>query len=337
MMLPVQAPENEPGVVRMMRTFKADLLAREQAQMEAMAARWLEMEARLQAEIELLAREAAETGTLTITKATRLERSKSLLAQLRAEMADYEDYAEGLIRDEQRALGALGIEHSTAAIRGVYQEYGIFGAYFDVLPVRQIEFMVGLAADGSPLRVYLEQMYPNAVQGMLNALLEGVTRGINPREIAKMMADGLGIGINPALNTARTEQLRVYREAARMNYQNSGVVEGYQRISARDERVCPACLMADDGTVYPLDEPFAEHNQGRCSPVPVVAGLPPVRWQTGADWFKQQPAEAQERILGKERFGLWQAGAFELEQVVQRRTDAVWGDAFVPVAAEALR
>ena len=259
----------------------------------------------------------------------QLLRYRSLLAQTRVEIAKYVQYAGDLIGERQRELAGLGLQHAAEAIQASYQAAGVVGAYLDLLPVSAVESMVGLMGDGSTLKAYLKQVYPNAVEGMTRALIDGIARGKNPRVTAQAMRDGLGLGLNQALTVARTEQLRVYRESNRMQYEASGVVEGYKRISARDERVCPACLMADDGTIYPLDHAFDEHPQGRCTLVPVVSGLPEVTWTSGQEWFEQQDAAVQESILGKDYYEGWQNGQFNLTELVTRRYDETWGGALV--------
>jgi SPP1 gp7 family putative phage head morphogenesis protein len=326
-------PSNEPEVVQVIRRHKAALFLQETAQMRQMARAWLEIETILEGQISALTLEIQgliEAGqSIPPGKIVRMERYRSLLAQTRVEIGKYVDYASDLISSRQRELAGVGIQHAVEAIQASYQMAGVVGAYFDVLPVSAVEGMVGLMADGSTLKSYLRQVYPNAVEGMTQALIDGIARGKNPRVTAAAMRDGLGLGLNQAMTVARTEQLRVYRETNRMQYEASGVVEGYKRISARDERVCPACLMADDGTIYPLGYSFDEHPQGRCTLVPVVSGLPEVTWTSGQEWFEGQDPAVQESILGKEYFESWQNGQFELTALVTRRFDETWGGALV--------
>lgn len=131
------------------------------------------------------------------------------------------------------------------------------------------------------------------------------------------------------LNIARTEQLRVYRQTARQSYQASGVVDGYYRLAAHDSRTCPACLM-DDGHFYELSEEMPEHPSGRCTQVPKVSGVKPPQWQQGPDWFVEQPPETQKSILGKGRYEAWQAGAFDLDQLIRVKANSAWGDSLQP-------
>ena len=326
-------PSNDPEVVQVIRKHKAALLLRERAQMRGMAKAWLEIEAALEGHISALTLEIQamiEAGqSVSQAKILRLQRYRSLLAQTRVEISKYVEYASDLITSGQAELTQLAIQHAAEAIQVSYQAAGLVGASFDVLPVSAVEAMVGLAGDGSTLKTYLKQVYPNAAEGMTKALIDGIARGKNPRVTAQAMRDGLGLGLNQALNVARTEQLRVYRETSRMQYESSGVVEGYKRISARDERVCAACLMADDGTIYPLTQPFEEHPQGRCTMVPVVSGLEEVTWTSGAEWFESQTPAVQETILGQGHYEAWQEGQFTLTELVTRRYDETWGGSLV--------
>lgn len=322
----------EPDIIRAIRRFREGLLYLEQTQVQQMTAAWLTMENRLSGEIDALAleidalRQAGET--VPRSKLIRLERYRRLVAQIRVEMQGYLNQVATQIAEQQRLLLELGISQSSDILRTILTDGGLYTG-FDVLPIDALETIIGLAGDGSPLFKLLQASYPDAVEGLTQALVDAILKGVNPRETARLMRNGFGAGLNRALNIARTEQLRAYRLASLQNYERSGVVEGYKRLSARDTRVCPACLLADNGQVYPLSTPFDEHPQGRCTPVPVVKGLPVVTWQTGEAWFMSLDAASQLDILGKGRFNAWQAGVFDLAALVSRKVDPVWGGSLV--------
>ena len=326
-------PLQEPDIIRQIRLFREGLLYMEQTQVQQMAAAWLGMETRLSGEIDALAleidalRQAGET--VPRSKLIRLNRYRSLVAQIRVEMRRYLDQAATQIAAQQRLLIELGLGQSTTILRTMLANGGLYTG-FDVLPISALETIIGLAGDGSPLRVLLEASFGDSVEGLTQALVDAILTGINPRETARLMRDGFGVGLNRALNIARSEQLRAYRLASLQNYQRSGVVEGYKRLSARDTRVCPACLLADNGTVYPLSQPFEEHPQGRCTAVPVVKGLPVVTWPTGETWLMSLDPANQLAILGRGRFNLWRAGTIQLADLVSRKDDPVWGGSLVP-------
>src|SRR5690606_30305202 len=154
----------DPAVVVAMRQFKLDLLARETRQMGTMARRWLQVERALEGNItalaEQMARIRADGGTVTRGMLFSMDRYHALLAQLRVEVGQYSAYAAELIEAEQLRHGRLGIQHAARAIE-LAGPASLRGA-FDVLPVDAIEFMAGHVADGTPLRLYLEQTWGDA-------------------------------------------------------------------------------------------------------------------------------------------------------------------------------
>jgi hypothetical protein len=305
----------DPLVVQIMREHKAAILAQEEAAMQEMAARWLMIEKALQAEMETLAMEVAlmAANGQVINKAViiRLERMQKLLFQIRAQTGQYAQWADEAISGWQSTLAGLGLTDAADGIMSVLSEFQIV-AQFDRLNISAVESMIGLAGDGSPLTRYLQAVHPAAADGVMEALINGVAQGIHPIKIAQEMANGLGMGLQQAMNTARTETLRAYRNACLMQYDASGLVVGYKRISARDERVCAGCL-------FPVLRDGAEPN-----------------WQSPYDWFEGQSATTQESILGPGRFEAWQNGA-SLESMVTRTEDPIWGGAYVPTQVNQLQ
>lgn len=328
----------DPLVVRVIRQFKADLLASERSQMREMARRWRTMEVQLTGAIDALAKDVfdlQQQGPVPVSRIIKLQRYTAFFAQAQAENRKYVAYADDLIAKRQAEWGAQGVFNAVDAIKAAYADRGRITIGFNMLPVNAIETMVGLAGDGSPLRTLLKASFEDSVDGLLDTLVKATALGWNPRVTAREMVNGYGVGLQRALNIARTEQLRVYREAARQQYQRSGVVSGYQRIATHDDRVCAACIMAE-GTEYRLDESFEEHPSGRCSLVPIVTGFEPVTWLAGPDWFKTQDEATQRSILGGGAFDAWKDGAFDLPQLITRREDDTWGASLVPTSLQVL-
>lgn len=315
-------PESE--VIRVMRSFKKDLLAGERAQTQAMASAWLKVERRLSSQMDALAYEMdaikRDGGTVTQEMLMTNVRYRELLVQLTDELEGYTGYAERTIEDRQRQLARLGIGHAESAVRAQSVTAG-----FNRLPVEAVQHLVGLSGDGTPLANLLTASWPLSAHGMTQELINGVALGYNPRKTAKLMAQGAQGSLQRMTVIARTEQLRVYRTANLESYKASGVVTSYQRLATHDRRVCAACLM-DEGTVYQLDEEMPEHPQGRCTLVPVVEGVPRAKWQQGQEWFEQQDQATQMDILGKGRYYAWQNGDYELGELVTVKANAVWGD-----------
>jgi len=333
----------EPLVVVASRQFKMRLLAQEAVEMEEMARQWLSVERALEAQISALALEFAEREregkTISAAALYRLERYQRLREQAEEEFLRYGEWAAGRITDEQRVLVRQGLQDYAQSVELTYQSGGQFGAFFDRLPVEAVEYLVGLAGDGRPVGDLLKlrlrfdpgdshsaaQVWARAV----DTLVQGTAQGRNPRRTARDMADDLAGGLNKALEIARSEQIRAYRESGRNQWQASGVVTGQRRLAAHDGRVCAACL-ADEGHVYSIDEPLPDHTSGRCTGVPIVKNMPAVQWTAGEAWFRQQPEATQVSILGRSRLDAYQAGAFGFGDLVTRTEDPVWGAGIVP-------
>jgi hypothetical protein len=214
----------------------------------------------------------------------------------------------------------------------VYTGAGVIGAHFNVLNAGAVEAMIGLAGDGKPLMNYLSDIYPTSVDGITNTLVDGVVQGWGAEKLGRELRDSFGMGLQQAMNTGRTEGLRAYRSASLMEYKESGVVSGYKRLSAHDERVCAGCLFMDGREVEGL-ELFDEHNKGRCTAVPCVEGLEKPEWTAGTEWFEGQNESVQESILGMGNFESWKNGA-ALDEMVLRREDPVWGGSYVARSVE---
>lgn len=315
-----------PETIEAMRRFRRLLEAREAATMQELARRWVRLERALADQLELLATEIAArqaAGQVVSADLVRLsKRYLSLQQQVLAELSQYAGFAAETIAAEQRWMMATGVQHGSELLRAALSVRG----GFDVLPTAALEHMAGYVADGSPLRQYFARMYPSAMQGIMDALFEGLARGQGPRQIAKRMRDEMGVAARTAINSARTEPLRVYREASLAQYRKSGLVDGYIRVASKSVRTCMACLVKD-GEWFPLDVAFEEHNQGRCRPIPARQGQPYPGTQ-GLDWFQTQSPATQKLMLGPGRYAAWKDGKFDLRDIAEHHVDPVWGNSW---------
>lgn len=319
---------SESRVVRLARQFREALLQQELAQMQEMTTRWLQIERVLDLTFTLLAFEVQEIKPpLTQGKLIRLERYRSMLQQVQAELERYNRYAAGRITDAQSYNLAQGVTNAGELITASYPASVL--PDFHHIPSTAVEFAVGFAGDGTPLYDLLAESYPTTVQAITQQLVTGLAMGVNPVENARRMRDAFGMALNRALVITRTEQLRPYRYASLAQYQESGVVRGYRRVAAKSTRTCMACLIAD-GQFYELDVPFEEHPCGRCTPIPVVIGQPEIAWETGKEWFIKQAPAVQRGMMGPGTFTAWQGEQFDLEDIVKRHEDDIWGNSLVP-------
>ena len=316
----------EPLVVRQLRETRERLLLQEASQMQDMARRWLQVEDALEAQFSAISQQMAalkaDGRELTQAQLFRQERYRSLLVQARREIDGYVTWADDLITQRQGHLAMVGLDEAALAIDNSYTVQMV--GNFTRLPVSAVENMIGLAGNGSPLRSLLIQASPDAINAITKTLITNTALGKNPRETARQMAKSSEIGLQRSLVIARTEQLRVFREASRQQYIASGVVRGYRRMAAHNGRTCAACL-ALDGQFYPLDTPLADHPSGRCCLVPAVKGVSGPQWQSGEDWLRDQPEAIQRETLGAGHYDLWKAG-MPLEDMVHVSYDPVWGE-----------
>jgi SPP1 gp7 family putative phage head morphogenesis protein len=321
----------DPLAVRLANRFRDALRAYEAVQTAEMARRWLAVEDALEGRIVALAEDVAarrEAGEeVTPARLYRLTRYRVLLAQTGAQIRRFGGDAEDLIDRTQRLVAGRGAQDALALVQAVARDAGVRSIRVDVMGLNAaaVENIVALARAGRPLSELLEAAYPLAAQAITDRLVEGTALGWNPRETARIVRrDGLSAGLQHVLLVARDQQNRAYRTASLQQYRQSGVVTGYRRLAAKNDRTCAACL-ALDGREYPTDELMPLHPQDRCTMVPTVRGLPPVQYETGEAWFTRQPEAVQREILGPGRYEAWQAGRFAFEELASVRENDVWG------------
>ena len=277
-----------PLVVDVVQNHRAALLARETAAMQEQARRWLQVEQAIQAQTDALALELARTpGSATMGQLSRSRRYAALMEQTRDELRKYEDYIEPRITDGQRDMITRAIQHSEQAVQAVATESGIT-VPFNRLPVQNVEAMVGLAGDGSPLRSILADASRVGPDALAQHLVNGIALGRNPIEVARQaIRQGLGQSFTRMQAIARSESLRVYRLTTLASYGASRVIGSYRRLSARDDRVCAGCLFAD-GREYQINEGFDAHPQ--CIVGGTVVSSPAIL-ATSKRWYDGQVIE----------------------------------------------
>lgn len=310
-----------PTLLEIIRDFRGQLLDAERATVEMMLDTWQGVEQALVDEFERLVAEIGD-GVATSQELYRLGRYQQLLTQVNEELMRWQTLAESGIAAGQREAVRLG----ALMAQGLLAELGTIA----VLPVAAIENILALAQAGRPLAVLLEAMYGQAAQGITRELLNGLAVGLSPRDIAQRIVErGLTDALNHVLLVMRDQYNRAHRLAGLELYRASGVVEGYIRIAAHNNRTCPACL-ALDGEFFELDEPFESHPQCRCTTIPVVRGVKRPELQRGRDWFAEQPITEQRLILGNGRWELWKDGRLDFDDLVKKIPNEVWGASVVP-------
>jgi SPP1 gp7 family putative phage head morphogenesis protein len=281
---------------------------------------------RLQQELNKLLEEYQATDNPPASWVYEHNRLYNLQRQVEAELRRFADYAEArIVANELEAVQAAG-QHFQEVLAASSSRPGVV-ARWDRLPTPAIEDLVGFTANGSPLRVLLDELGPAASEAVRSGLIQGLALGQNPRAIARQIRQGFGGVLVRALRTSRTETLRSYREATRRNYQaNSDIIAGWRWLCAKQPRTCAMCL-AMDGTFHTLDEHLDDHPNGRCAMVPCLKGEEnqPPGWETGSTWLDKQLEAVQRQVLGDAGYEAYKAGAVKLQDFVGQRHSKAWG------------
>lgn len=216
-------------------------------------------------------------------------------------------------------------ELAAAAINGGRARTAQIVAGFDRLPANVLELLVGNLSPASPLAQLAASLPGDGASRLGQALIEGISRGRGPREIARNAKHALGGNLSRALTIARTEQLRVYRQATRMTYeQNQSIVVGWRWTAAKDLRTCSACW-AMDGTEHTWTETLDGHPNCRCAMVPLTAAGETFGLGTGPEAFRQLDPAVQDRIVGASAGAAIRSGQISLRDLVGRSESEKWG------------
>ena len=193
-----------------------------------------------------------------------------------------------------------------------------------VFPADQVQQLLGAMQNGSPLRTLLDKLPDAAGQDVQRALLTGLGVGDNPNVVAKLVKDAFMGNLSRAQAVARDAMLGSYRRTAQGLYRaNSGRDRRMAVVSGPRSRDCLSCI-AMDGTIHPLSEQFGSHSRCRCaaSPVPYRTRL---QLQTGEQWFNQQDAATQQRMMGPAAYQAFKAGDVTLTDFVNKTEHPEWG------------
>lgn len=329
-MFPTKPPTpNNPLVIQVLMEYRAKMDDADTALMLDMGRKWLEIERKLDADIVALAyefeRRAKAGEVITQQMIWRAERYRIIKLRLADEITKYnKNYAVGAVSSAQEQFATLGISAANDAILASYTDITALSASWNRINTRAVESMIGFSGNGSPLYKLLKNDYPDAVDGLTQALINGLARGLNPAQIGRAMADGMGMGLDRALLIARTEAARAYRTASTEQYRQSGVVKGFMRL-VKKETACAACLMLD-GETFELEKELDDHPRGKCTAIPAVEGVGFPKWEKGKDWFMRQDEAKQREILGSNKYDLWKEQGFDLSKFAQHSHSDEWGD-----------
>ena len=326
-----------------MEAFKKRLLALDGRAAAQLVALYGPIWERLEGDIVTLMEQVLDQQ-MSFQQVMRLRRLEEIQSQVTRELARFGMAAGGQITGAQQQAVGLAVQSARTTVdaalpRGIdTQLLAQVGIQWNRLPAEALASFAGIAGDGAPLSNLLAPLGAEARDGILQGLAEGIALGKSPRETARLVRNRFGMPLTRALTISRTETLRAFREATRQQYQaNPNVVKGYRRTSAKDSRVCMACI-ALDGKLYRVDEPLDNHPNCRCALVPEVISYRDLglnipdddaQPETAGDWCKAQPEETQRQMMGNARFEAWQDGEIDLEDMVKISHNNTWGDAAV--------
>lgn len=325
-----------PLVIDALTGFREALEREARSATVRMAGVWADATRQLDSELIAVATDVVArmaTGRpITLWHIVRMQRYQDLIRQINRQLSTFPAYASGEVAGQQALFGQLGLSHGSRLLQ--LTDPGILMA-FDQLNLDAIHYMVGNTGGNTPLGRLLSEAASIRSSAVARELVIGTIKGYGPEKIARNMRGVINMGLSRSITIARTETMRVYREATRLQYQHSGLVYGYRRVASKSVRTCIACLIAD-GQFYDIDEPFEEHPNGRCLAIPVTRQSGQVTWEKGEQWFRRQSPDVQREILGPGRYQAWRTGRFGLDEVVKRRENEEWGASLVVKPLEEL-
>lgn len=324
--------------------FRRELIERDNAVRERLTAAYRDILESLESDrrqlMRLISDRRSAGETVSRTWLLRQELLQRMIEQVERELQRVMGVIEGEITANQIAAVEAAQQQSLQLMDAALgPRPATVSVSFAQLQPEVIRELVGIL-EGRAIAELLSDLPPQAAQEVRDAILTGVGRGRHPNTIARMIARALGGNLVRARRLSRTAVLYAYRGASSETYKaNRNIVNGWRWTATLDKRTCPACI-ALDGREFPVDTPFKEHWNGRCTAVPITkswaelgfSGVPDrrphLRMQSGADWFAKQPPEIQREILGPAAYKGYQSGDFGLEDFIKQSDDRILGEIF---------
>lgn len=222
-----------------------------------------------------------------------------------------------------------------------------YGPLFQPLDIRTVEEMQGLPIKGLTKAERFRDLGTVTQMRVNRVIADQLSQGKGSATVARVIDKELGLSRQRATLIARTEIANIQeRLSERIYAENAEFLSGLRYTSVLDQRTCFMCGPFD-GQVFPLEsnKPFIpQHPLCRCTyiavpktwpelgsdikqripegvrpawdfsdPLKPVARLAPSR-TTWTEWFSDQDAGFQLKLLGRTRYKLWKAGTFTLSK-----------------------
>ena len=332
-----------PAIIEAANLFRARLLARERRAATSLVRYYGTAWQRLQTDIAALSTEVEAMRLageeVSRGRIARLERLRAVQAQVETELGTFAQYASEDITAQKRESLIAGERDSANLIQYAFPPGAEIAIDHYRMPRAAVENLVGFVQDGTPLHDVIAGYVGSAADDFGETMVTGLTAGWGPKKLAQELRSAYGMGLTKALEISRNENLRAYRTASLQTYNaNADVVKGWIRHSAKDDRVCLACIMLD-GKHYDLATYMDDHSGGRCTLLPetksyaelgIDAPEPQFNDESAQEWFERQDEATQRKMMGTGKYEAWKAGEFKLEDIPHKTTDAVWGDSWTP-------
>lgn len=317
-----------------LKKHRQKIIDREEKTFREMLSAYAEIEKELKNSFDELQKkiEAAQANGETISPLWFFQekRLKNLLAQVSENIIKFGGTATRIVEREQRAAIQIAVSQARETFNFQIADNpdaaDLAQSFAGSFNPRTVENAVGLMGDGSPLASYFEeQLAPLVAERIKTEVIKAAAIGTDFKTISKRLTDAGGITKHRALSVARTEVNRVRRETTRQICQeNDDIISGWEWVASKSSRTCPLCL-AMDGKTFPLDEPFPQHVNCRCTMISILKGLKRRPRTIGKDWFENQDDAAKESILGKETFKAYKDNNLILDDFVAFRDDKRFG------------
>jgi hypothetical protein len=305
-------------ITQLAKRQRKELDAADEANLKRVAEAYAIMYDRLQGDVDALMLAISQLDAPTMVEIKRLPQYKNLIERAERELDRFETFLETTIGAAGLAAIGLGLAHSEALVNS------LTGGGFAGVDSAAMKYLLEYLKDGSPLYERLALLTGGTVDRVIQAIVDGVGSGFNPRKIADLIRDAFGGGLTDALRWTRTTQLYSYRDSARANYMASGVVDKWMWYAELgDPATCESCI-AMHGTLHDLDESLDDHFNGRCCALPYIEGLSePI--QSGEEWFNSLSEAEQRGIMGNNKYEAYKEGKFEFSQLSRQQVNDIFG------------
>ncbi len=220
-----------------------------------------------------------------------------------------------------------------------------------LLPVSRVAAILDGPVGGRPMGEWVERHLSGTAEGIRSSLAQAVIKGESAADARRALQKEFGLSRNGADVIARTGLLQAASDAREAVYSdNAGLISSWTYLATLDARTCLTCSPDDGRTAKAREElpNVPRHPRCRCIIRPNTQFTEPLERpavgrterieresKTGGsytefkqrdvtrvpdsttyeDFFRSQPKEWQQEVLGEPRHALWSDGKVSLEEM----------------------